>query len=43
VVEHITGKTLVIASTRGNQRTDAVIDGRPVIVGANAYVAKAAR
>jgi hypothetical protein len=37
------GKTLVVASTRGNQRTDAVIDGRPVIVRVNAYVAKAAR
>ena len=37
------GKTLVVASTRGNQRTDAVIDGWPVIVGLNAYVAKAAR
>jgi hypothetical protein len=37
------GKTLIVASTRGNQKTDAVIDGRPVIVGVNAYVAKAAR
>jgi hypothetical protein len=34
------GKTLVIASTRGNQRTDALLDGRPVIVGVTAYVAK---
>ena len=37
------GKTLVVASTRGNRQTDAVIDGRPVVVGVNAYVAKAAR
>jgi hypothetical protein len=43
VLNHITGKTLVVASTRGNQRTDALIEGRPVIVGVNAYVAKAAR
>lgn len=38
-----TGKTLVVASTRGNQRTDAVIDGQPVLVGVNAYIAKPAR
>jgi hypothetical protein len=37
------GKTLVVASSRGNQRTDAVLDGRPIIVGVNAYVAKPAR
>jgi hypothetical protein len=37
------GKTLVVASTRGNQRTEAVIDGQPIIVGLNAYIAKPAR
>jgi len=37
------GKTLVIASTRGNQKTDAVVNGQPVIVGVNAYVARPAR
>jgi hypothetical protein len=37
------GKTLVVASTRGNQRTNAVIDGQPVIIGVNAYVPKPAR
>jgi hypothetical protein len=37
------GKSLVVASTRGNQRTDAVIDGQPVILGINAYIAKPAR
>jgi hypothetical protein len=37
------GKTLVVASTRGNQRTDAVLDGQPVIVGVNAYVRKTER
>jgi hypothetical protein len=42
-VPSASGKTLVIASTRGNQRSDAVVDGQPVIVGVNAYVAKAGR
>jgi hypothetical protein len=37
------GKTLVIASTRGNQRTEAVVHGRPVVVGVNAYIHKPAR
>jgi hypothetical protein len=37
------GKTLVIASTRGNQRTEAVIDGQPVTVGVNAYIPRTAR
>ena len=32
------GKTLVVASTRGNTVTDVEIDGKPVIVGLNAYV-----
>ncbi|MDQ1257373.1 MAG: hypothetical protein QG656_1977 [Candidatus Hydrogenedentes bacterium] len=32
------GKTLVIASTRGNAVTTAEIDGKPVIVGLNAYI-----
>jgi hypothetical protein len=38
-----TGKTLVVASTRGNQRTEAVVDGQPVVIGVNAYIAKPAR
>ena len=37
------GKTLVIASTHGNQKTDAVVNGQPVIVGVNAYVARPTR
>ena len=37
------GKTLVVASTHGNRTTDAVLNGQPVIVGVNAYVAKPAR
>ena len=32
------GKTLVVASSRGNQATTAEIDGKPVIVGLNAYI-----
>jgi hypothetical protein len=37
------GKTLVVASTHGNKPTDAVLDGRPIIIGVNAYVARPAR
>jgi len=32
------GKTLVVASTRGNQKTSVQIDGRDLYVGVNAYV-----
>lgn len=32
------GKTLVVASSRGNKATTAVINGKPVIVGLNAYI-----
>lgn len=32
------GKTMVVASTHGNQATTATVDGKPVIVGCNAYV-----
>jgi len=32
------GKTLVVASSHGNQPTSAMIDGKPVIVGVNAYI-----
>jgi len=34
------GKSLVIASSHGNQTTTAKIDGKPVIVGLNAYIKK---
>lgn len=33
-----TGKTLVVASTRGNVTTEARVDGKPATVGVNAYV-----
>lgn len=34
------GKTLVVASTHGNKVTDAQIDGKNIVVGLNAYIAK---
>jgi hypothetical protein len=33
-----TGKTLTVASSKGNQETEATINGKPVIVGVNAYI-----
>jgi len=33
-----TGKTLVVASSHGNKQTEVEIDGKPVIVGVNAYI-----
>lgn len=32
------GKTLVVASTRGNVITEAKIDGKPITIGLNAYI-----
>ena len=32
------GKTLVIASSRGNVATTATVDGKPVTIGLNAYI-----
>ncbi len=34
------GKTLVVASTHGNMATQCIIDGKPVIIGLNAYIKK---
>lgn len=34
------GKTLVVASSHGNQATTATVDGKPVIIGLNAYIKK---
>ena len=34
------GKTLVVASSHGNQKTTAMINGKPIIVGVNAYIQK---
>ena len=33
-----TGKTLVVASTHGNVATTAQVNGRPVVIGLNAYI-----
>ena len=32
------GKTLVVASTRGNAVTSVEVDGKPVTIGLNAYI-----
>jgi hypothetical protein len=32
------GKTLVVASTRGNTVTDVEVGGKPIIIGLNAYI-----
>ena len=34
------GKTLVVASTHGNQATSLMIEGQPVVIGVNAYIKK---
>jgi hypothetical protein len=34
------GKTLVVASTRGNVQTEATYDGKAITLGVNAYVKK---
>jgi len=33
-----TGKTLIVASSSGNQTTSAVVQGQNVVVGFNAYI-----
>ncbi|MES2923147.1 MAG: hypothetical protein V4819_16445 [Verrucomicrobiota bacterium] len=33
-----TGKSLTVATTRGNVRTTATVNGKPVTVGVNAYI-----
>lgn len=34
------GKTLVVASSRGNVTTSAQVQGKPVVIGLNAYIKK---
>lgn len=34
------GKTLVVASSGGNKATSATVDGKPIIIGLNAYINK---
>ena len=33
-----TGKTLVVASSHGNQPTTLTVQGKPVVIGLNAYI-----
>lgn len=33
-----TGKTLVVASTHGNQTTAVIVNGKPLTIGLNAYI-----
>lgn len=37
-VRSASGKTLVVASTHGNQATTAQVAGKPVVIGCNAYI-----
>jgi hypothetical protein len=39
-VPSASGKTLVVCTTRGNHKTAAMIDGKPVTIGLNAYIPK---
>lgn len=32
------GKTLVLATSHGNQQTTAMFDGQPITIGLNAYI-----
>lgn len=32
------GKTLVVATTSGNVTTQATVQGKPVVIGVNAYI-----
>lgn len=32
------GKTLVVGTSHGNQPTGALVDGKPIIIGVNAYI-----
>lgn len=34
------GKTLVVASSNGNKKTDVQVNGQNVVVGLNAYINK---
>lgn len=32
------GKSIVVASTRGNKTTELIVDGKPLVIAVNAYV-----
>ena len=38
LVPSASGKTMVVASSRGNKETTAMVDGKPVTIGLNAYI-----
>jgi hypothetical protein len=33
-----TGKTLVVATSHGNQKSEVTVNGKPVHIGVNAYI-----
>jgi hypothetical protein len=37
-VSSSSGKTLVVATSHGNQKTEATVNGQQVVVGVNAYI-----
>ena len=39
-VPSASGKTLVVASSRGNFKSAAMVNGKPITIGLNAYIAK---
>lgn len=34
----VSGKTLVVATSGGNKATTATVNGKPIIIGLNAYI-----
>jgi hypothetical protein len=36
--ESKSGKTIIIASTHGQKVTDIMIDGKPLVIGVNAFI-----
>ena len=34
------GKTLVVATSSGNKTTTAMVNGKPIVIGLNAYIKK---
>ena len=34
------GKTMVVATSHGNQATTVIVDGKPLTIGLNAYIKK---
>ena len=34
------GKSLVVASTKGNKTTNVMYEGKPITIGVNAYVSR---